>query len=462
MTTPPESITALLAAADGDDPTMDDLTVDTETPSSKADDLSDILEPVADDNKQRIGMGIITIFPPSTHPSWLDPNTYFDDPSNELEKWCGKFETTKDGQVHAHIFFKFLRQPDRRPRFNTLRLLISDKIGKGCNIRRSTSHSQKSIQCAINYVLKPETAIADCPPYIWKNSCAFSQKVWDERTKTKDSQKAKVIEYLNSKPAHWPYAKVLHENEESQLLLADCGWARKFHEDRSQSVTRRTIQNVIIMYGAAGTGKTTLARNWDARDDEEYEIRYYRRNNADGDFWGGGRTAYRGQRIIHFDEFTGTEKFGNLKEWTSLNDYGPNVNVKNGGRELNHETVIFTSNVHPAGWYHGLWSRDEKQFPAFHRRITKVFFFPERRPDGTVNEPDADNEPYYIDQTESWVGMNRSYQACLDHAESCWPLKLESVDNGGAFAEHFHLPESRKRDNPFHEYCRTGKYPKNM
>ena len=444
MSTPPDAIDALLREIDTSD--VGSVISEIKTDNG-ADDMSDILEAVADDDKNRIGQGIITIFPPSTHPSWLNPDTYFTDTDVILEKWCGKFEVAPaTGTIHAHLFFKFNR--DRRMRFNVLRKLISDKVGKNPNIKRARSHSAKSIQCAINYVLKTDTAAVDTVPFIWKNSCEFSQKVWDERKSNKKDANAEIIAYIMSKPESWLYDKIVHENDESRLLLASCSWAKRLHEGRGAAAPRRTIQNVVIMYGAPGTGKSTMAEQWEKPDDVEVSDWIYERNPADGNFWGGGRTAYRGQPVIWEDEFTGQERFSDLKKWCDTKHYGTNVAVKNGGRELNHHTFIFTSNVHPAGWYHNMWSKDPKQFGAFHRRVTKVLFFPVNRPDGSRNDPDSDHDPYYIDQSDEWAGMEREYQACLDHAESCWPLPsdITEPDAGGAFAPGFNPnPEGPKR-----------------
>lgn len=401
------------------------------------DDLSDLLDSVADNDGNKIGMGLITIFPPSSHPSWLQPETYFRNPDDVLEKWCGKFEIAPaTGELHAHLFFKF--NTAKRMRFNVLRKLISNKIGKNCNIKRSRSHSAENQQFCINYVLKQETAAPDTIPYIWKNCCEFSQSHWEKRnSKTKASLTDERVDYIMAKPAYWSWARVVHESDESRKLLADCSWGKRFHESRAASIPRRKIENVIIMYGAGGTGKTTLAEHWDSTEDEPMEVRYYKRNSDDGHFWGGGNTAYKGQRIVHFEEFSGGETLSNLKQWCDLNKYGPSVNIKNGGAELNHTTCVFTSNDHPAGWYRHKWQQDPKQFFPFWRRVTKVWFFPPHRPDGSINRPDETNPPYYIDQTDDWVGLGGDYDAAVQHADAHWAIV--DGDTGGAFAPGFNL-----------------------
>ena len=452
-------------ASMGDDDSLGDLTMATVPSKSTTDDGSDLFDGTTPDKRQLIRSGLLTIHPPSTHPSWLQPGTYFPNADDILEQWCAKFERGEvEGTLHLHAYFKF--KATSRLRFERFHSLITKTSGiTGFNLKRQRAVTKKSTQCCVNYVLKPETSVLDCEPFIWNASCAFDQKLYDERSK-KPSKEQAIIDYIMSKPWNWDYSKLLHESDESRILLASCGWAEKFHTRRAVSQPDRKIQHVIILYGASGTGKTTMAVEWDKRDGEEDRARYYRRNCDDGHFWGGGTTAYRGQRIIHFDEFTGQEKFNNLKEWTSKGQKGPPINVKGKGAELNHETVLFTSNTHPAGWYHNLWAKDPNQWKPFQRRITKVLFFPKYRPDGTDNDPaDGTDQGYhYIDQTAEWGTFGNSYELALEHASAHWPIPgKEEQDAGGAFAPDFHLPgvtDRPKRPGDIYRMSEHNKRPK--
>jgi hypothetical protein len=230
--------------------------------------------------------------------------------------------------------------------------------------------------------------------------------------------------YIETKPKSWTWNQIVHENEESKALLYSCSAGKKYHEGRHAETPRREIKNVVLMYGAGGTGKTTFAHKWDVQEDEDHSERYYRRNHEDGHFWGGGNTAYRGQRVIHMEEFCGQELFGRVKEICDVGKVGPSVAIKGSGVELNHDTVVITSNDHPAAWYRKKWAKDKKQFHPFWRRVTQVWFFPATRPDGTRNVPDSANGilPYYVDQSEEWRAMQGDYDACLTHAQEFWPL----------------------------------------
>lgn len=388
-------------------------------------------------NNTKIVACIITFFPESEDNTLLLPSTWF--PEGHYSHWCGQFEKCpKTDKLHGHIFVKFVY--NYRKRFKQITDTISRVTGNHGNIQITKKVSQKSIQCAINYVLKPGgTGL----PYIWNNTCAFDEAMWLARPTPKKSKEDKdkdKVDWIESKPKHWTWDQIVHESDESKYLLASCSWGKSYHAGRMATAERRTITNVIVFYGAGGTGKTTLARSWDSKPDESEFERYFKRNHDDGHFWGGGRVAYKGQRIIHFEEFDGNEQFSNMKEWMDIGKTGPPVNVKNGGTHLNHETVIITTNVHPAGWYRSLWTKDPKQFHPFWRRITKVCFFPEKRADGSLNIPSEDHEPYFIDQTDDWIALEGSHKNCLAHASKHWPLEDTTLDERGIRASSFPWP----------------------
>jgi|GEM_PF-4372366 len=377
--------------------------------------------------------GIITIFPEAAERRLLEPETYGFN-TEHIQRWCGQFEICGETQkLHAHIFFHFKLK--NRQRFDSLVRRVETVVGCHPNIKRGRKATKQCIQGGINYCLKTETRHGE--PFIWRGTCSFDPKVWDERSTSgkKFDKKNKIdltkeqVDWIESKPKHWSWEQIVHESEASKYMFASCAWGKSFQAGRLASALRREIKNVIILYGAGGTGKTTLARAWDAQEGEDEIERYYKRNHEDGHFWGGGRVSYKGQRIIHFEEFDGTEMFSNIKEWCDIGKTGPPVNIKNGGAFLNHETVIFTTNVHPAGWYRGIWDKDPKQFHPFWRRITKVLFFPAHRENGSLNIPDTENPPYFVDQSDEWKEMSGDYESCRQHAADYWPLPDKPESN---------------------------------
>jgi|SaaInlStandDraft_1057018.scaffolds.fasta_scaffold10063_2 hypothetical protein len=401
--------------------------------SSIANNASD----VAKDSRRRITKALLTVFHDVVDASKIDPASYFgEDWSQRLKTWVAKWERcTTTSQLHAHIYLDM--KSDQRIQINSLMDLVNP-VSPRNNIKLPKYANIDCRKFMINYVLKPDTSEPGVEPYLWsvnKNEhFKFDQELWDQRkgkdkrTTAKDERDEKIIAFIESFPVWKSYDEILHTNLESKLLLAACGWSRKYHQSRLASEPRRTITEVVIMYGVGGSGKTTMAKNWNTGDvDEPEEYRYYRRNYDDGNFWGGGSTSYRGQRVIHFDEFNGQEKFSDFKEICDIGSQGKPINVKNSGAFLNHESVVLTSNVHPAYWYHNVWMKDKHMWSPFNRRVTTVLFFPELRPDGSRNEACSDKDYFYVDQTEEFRNFT-TWEMAIEHSETHWPFNTGSND----------------------------------
>lgn len=387
-------------------------------------------------NNTRIGRAILTYFPTTSESKYLEPEFILGRTLVlRCSNWFSQYELcpeTKRMHIHAYVEFK----RDSRPRFNTLddRFKSLD-LGWNCRTARKTSESQR--QGAVNYVHKLESRMDGFEPFTWsenddknlKFDPNFVPKTKKDKRKARDDAIEEQRQYIESKPRIWTWDQILHENDASKKLLVTCSWGKKYHDGRHAEDLRRDVTNVIIYYGAGGTGKTTLCMEYDSKSSLEPRVeRYYRRNPDDGNFWGGGRTAYKGQRVIHFEEFGGQEPFSRLKEVCDIGKPGPSVNIKGAGVDLNHHTAIFSSNIHPAGWYRHLWKDDPKQFHPFWRRVTEVKFFPSHRPDGTLNIPDQDNPPFIIDQTADWKSFDGDYDKCMEHADAHWPVREVAVE----------------------------------
>lgn len=401
------------------------------------------------DRNTRIRACIMTFFPTDDNEKWLLPETWLSDTDRgTLMVWCGQFELCPEtDRLHGHIYVEFNHKSPKR--FEWLRKLIARITGKPGNIAKTKRLTKMTRGNAVNYVLKPDGWIGGAKArFIWphnKLKVEFNPETYANRAskkrKVKDSREdvdEKRRLYIETKPRWWLWEQVLHENDESKALLCTCSWGKTYHAGRYAEIKRRDIDNVVLLYGAGGTGKTTFAHSWDIREDEDAQERYYRRNPDDGAFWGGGRTAYKGQRVVHLEEYCGQEKLARFKELCDIGKPGPNVNVKNGGVALNHDSVIITSNHHPAAWYRHHMTADPKQFNPFWRRVTQVWFFPSHRPDGTLNVPDDTHAPYYVDQTDEWKSMEGCWDTCLAHADQHWPLR--DADASGANAPGFYQP----------------------
>lgn len=443
--TPPEFLNALL----------DDISCDlTMSDNGGSDDISLPSDVVSTTNgRDIIRACIFTAFPPDVDKKWLLPSTYFSDTTG-LVNWAGQFERApKTDILHVHVFMEWDHKHPQR--FSKLIRLIKEATGKNGDIQKTKRISDNSRNCCANYVLKPDTWVdGDETRFVWphnKHTLEFNEELFASKHKSRKRSKEEVDEerrlYIETKPKWWTWEQIVHESDESKQLLCTCSWGKTYHAGRHAETPRRNIQNVVILYGAGGTGKTTLAHNWDIIEGEDQQERYYRRNPDDGAFWGGGRTAYKGERVIHLEEFCGQEQLSRFKEICDVGKPGPNVNVKNGGVSLNHDTVLISSNHHPAQWFHRAWNADPKQFHPFWRRITQVWFFPPHRADGSLNVPDETNPPFYVDQTDDWKALAGDYDRCIEHADTHWPMK-----ELGSFTDGHERPESE-----FEEYCRTGR-----
>lgn len=393
------------------------------------------------DSPRRITKALLTIFHDQVDATLIHPETYFGPNWMErLRTWVAKWERCPtSGQLHAHIYLDMHSQ--QRIQVNKL-MDIVNPISPRNNIKLPKYANTDCRDFMINYVLKPDTTEEGIPPFTWSSNknelLVFDEDLWNKRkskvkgTSAKDERDKQIIEFIESFPVWMSYDEIMHMNQDSKILLASCSWARKYHHSRLASEPRRIITEVVILYGVGGSGKTTMAKNWNASSPEEpEEYRYYRRNYDDGNFWGGGSTSYRGQRVIHFDEFNGQEKFSDFKEICDIGSHGKPINVKNSGAFLNHETVVLSSNVHPAYWYHNVWLKDKHMWSPFNRRITNVLFFPELRPDGSRNEACEDKPYHFIDQTEEFRKFD-TWEMAIEHSELHWPYNNGANDTDEA------------------------------
>lgn len=384
----------------------------------------------------------MTYWPNNLHADWLKPDV-FKFPPNSVRNWCASFQyCPTTGKLHAHAYVEFRNGI----KFSTLRNKIETHTGSPGDIKKPDLCSDNQRQCAVNYVLNAETRAPDTESFIWslnKDTLRYDPNCKPNENATKrqkrvdksNERKRELIEYIDSKPVYWSWGEIVTENMASKLLLVTCGWGQTYHNARLENAPRQIITNVIIMFGAGGTGKTTMAEAWFADDMPDERERYYKRNYQDGVFWGGGSTKYKNERIIHLEEFSGQEKFSQWKMLCDLGKHGPKINVKGAGAKLNHDTVIMTSNIHPAGWYHKLWREDEKQFQQFSRRVTQVLFFPPFKPDGSVNVPDKDG-PHFTDITEEFQSWNHNYDDAKVHAAVVWPLPERELTASLGFNPH--------------------------
>lgn len=129
--------------------------------------------------------------------------------------------------------------------------------------------------------------------------------------------------------------------------------------DRKRKRTQQGFvkPKIIVYWGETGAGKTSRAF-------KEYPDLYRNVSHAssgNSQLWMDG---YDGQKVILFDDFCGGIKFQLLLQ--ILDGYPLWLPIKGGFVMLESDTYIFTSNVHPDGWYPNV-SKDKRA--AFERRL---------------------------------------------------------------------------------------------
>lgn len=425
---------------------------------------------VTEDDGQRISECLITMFPPDDDPKWLNFDTYGINPKS-YKKWVSTFEKSPTtGKLHVHVAAKFNNA--LRPRFHLLRKRIGEVIGENPNIRCAKRPSIENYQRIVNYILKPSTKIQGMVPYHHPGSenlvfdGALYAKITGQPDKTlskADQKTLEAIQFIESFPISTPWNSIVHASAESKLLLATNSWGKKFHEGREASVPDREINMVVVMYGYSGTGKTTMALSWGKRDGVPDEERYYIRNCDEAFFGSGQHSVKKYHEHLIYEEFAGQESYSLWKQVCNPGHQGPKVPIKGSTAQLNHNTVIMCSNDHMASWYRKLWRKDPKQWTPLLRRLGKVLFFPEFKPDGSPNAPGigGQTEPYWIDQTAAFKECT-TYEMACEHAAKWWPLKAIDDDEGdrsAAFAP-LDVPITDYSSREYLQYDRTGIPPK--
>jgi len=191
-------------------------------------------------------------------------------------------------------------------------------------------------------------------------SSAAEEYVWKEESRVPDSQFELGVKPLkrNSKE-DWVIIKknamegrldLIPEN----ILIRHYSAFQKIAVEYQKPIMRGP-QEVIVIYGPTGVGKTRMA--FDEVGDD-----YYIKSPLTKWFDG-----YHGQSTIIIDEFRGIVDISHVLKW--LDRYPCSVEVKGSQVFLNTKKWIITSNLCPNDWYPLL---DTETRYALRRRFTRV------------------------------------------------------------------------------------------
>lgn len=347
-----------------------------------------------------------------------DPDTFF--PGIEISRWASQTEICATTQrTHVHFFVQF---KTRQWTFASLRKRLVEKLGNdaGINIKapppsasgRGGREISKHIRAMHRYCIKEQTRHPDSiprveglpPPVVTEQA-----PVAEPPQKKNKSINDRAIEYMVSHAPTTAFHNLLHKDLKSQKLLGPrIAWAQRFwqHYQENMFAARepRTINEVIILTGGAGSGKTTWAKRHQAPDDEsvvDFNHRVWVQTQNMGRWWGDAKgISYENQSVIIIDEMHSGHPIGftDFKSLANIGHSGEFVQVKNGSCKLNHSTLIITSNCFPWKWWKTMLMQNTHNWDAFTRRVTKWMHFPILRPDGTRNSASLHGDFFFYEK----------------------------------------------------------------
>lgn len=189
---------------------------------------------------------------------------------------------------------------------------------------------------------------------------AADQYVWKEESRVDGSQfELGVKPFKRNSKEDWALIKQQAQEGKLDDIPADI-YLRFYSTLKKISVEyqkpiMRGAQEVIVIYGPAGVGKSRMA--FDEVGDD-----YYIKSPLTKWFDG-----YHGQSTIIIDEFRGIVDISHVLKW--LDRYPCAVEVKGSQVFLNTKKWVITSNLSPNEWYQTL---DIETKYALRRRFTRV------------------------------------------------------------------------------------------
>lgn len=270
----------------------------------------------------------------------------------------GKTATT----IHVHILIHFVGQ-------RCSRKLAADLIRLNPGSEIDVQIKRGSWEQAIGYITKQdETKIEGMPPVI------EGDRPKDRTSKEERKEEAEtVVEIIKERGIKG----VLEEDAESLLKFPNgCKLINEIVGRRSE---KRTVHSIII-WGDAGTGKTTWANYIGERKWGKGEIYNFTKvGGCKETLWFNG---YRGERCLIMDDISGrTMPFEYMLKITGNDPL--TIEKKGGSEEAMWESVIITSNYDPYTWYGKVWEENEESRNAFFRRIATIIHV-SRNAEGTV------------------------------------------------------------------------------
>ena len=256
-------------------------------------------------------------------------------PSIKYAKW--QLEKGENDTPHIQAYLEF----DKRQRLTAVIKAVKKANGDlhgHCEMRKGTQ------QQAVDYVSKEDTRI-DGP---WEHG---------ERAVLKQGQRTDLINLRDAIKEKRKWTDILDDEANAPTLIKyhkAASFMRSVYELEAQPAWRNL--EVIVLYGATGTGKTRRAVADGA----------YLWNPSTTEWWDG----YEGQEVICIDEFYGQMPIARMLR--ILDGYHCRLPLKGSFTWALWSKVYITSNTHPDNWYGEGSGVPAQAKAALMRRITKI------------------------------------------------------------------------------------------
>lgn len=208
------------------------------------------------------------------------------------------------------------------------------------------------------------------------------------------------------------YRQAFRELSEYDYTKDGTRFLRDAYSIYSRNLSPNRALEVIFIYGATGTGKTTLAKLLAEAEGKDYYI-----SASGGDPMG----DYMGEKVLILDDVR--EESFSFVEWLKLLDNNTNSAIRSryNNKVFTGDTIYITSASNPVLWFVGLFE-DKSQF---YRRITQFIKM-------TVDKVYQYNG--FSCSGRGWVEPVDTGMIYNNPVAQMYPKKVQVVDSSARFA----------------------------